>query len=235
MILADFQGRLVDVPGFIARAGPRFRERKLYARCPECDAQVYPQHAEGPRDPSFNHWPNAAEGCWLATHSNANLGVLGNGAVDHSRGALLRDEFLADYAPRSYALLRNVTLQPAPTVAEFIRLVRRADGRGLWSFAGMEVWMMPFILPLLDEFAGVRFPYHFVMRRGPTRTLLMNGGRDLLLDRVFSRGGESTKAKPEVPNPLPVSPGSLAEYGRASWILPGSPLITAAARLRRAA
>lgn len=235
MILADFQKRLVDVPGFIGLAGPRFRDRRLYARCPECGAPVYPQHAEGPRDPSFHHWPNAAEGCWSATGATAKLVELGGGAVNQERGALLRDEFLVNYAARSYALLRNVTFRPPPTVADFVRLVRRADGRGLWSFVGMEVWMMPFILPLLDEFAGPNVPYHFVMRRGPTRTRLINGGRDLLLDRVFSRDGTSSRAKPGVPDPLPVTPGSLAGHGSASWILPDSSLVRAAADLRRAA
>lgn len=217
MKCAWFQATLVDVPEFIAKAGPDFRRKHTYAVCPECGADVYPVRPEGPRKPSFSHFPGHAEEC-RAESGDVTLDFLGTGSVDAARGVRMRAQFIASHLSNAYSLLRNVCFNRDASMAVFVKMVRRADSRGIWRLAKLELWMVPFILPLLRHFQATDFEFHFTMRRQvlDEETGLIRDG--LFLDRVFSDSGTSMQSLMGVPNPLPVTRGSLERHGDVGWI-----------------
>lgn len=219
MKYAEFRGARVDVPQFVAKAGARFRKEGVYPICLECRRPVAPRLAEGPGGPSFAHFPGQAAGCDLASKaSGRDLSALGIGDLDDQRGRAVRRIFLAHESLRAFALLTKVCSGTKIDFATFAKLIRRADGRGIWDFCGLDPWMMAFILPLLENFTTPSYAFHFTMRRGADETSLFGGSRRLLLDRVFTRSGDSMRSSRRLPNPLPVTPKILIEHGDASWI-----------------
>jgi len=219
MRYAEFQRKPVDVPEFVAKAGARFRENDVYPICLECRQKVAPRLPEGPREPWFAHFPDQAQHCDIASGRAVNgWSSIGAAAVNQSRGRELRRYFLTHEATRAFALLTRVCSGTVVDFNVFINLIRRADGRGIWDFVGLEPWMMSFILPLLDNFEAERYAFHFTMRRGADNVALFNGSRALILDRVFTNSGVSMNGSGKCPNPLPVTPEALKKYGDASWM-----------------
>lgn len=211
---------------FVAKAGNRRREKGIHARCKTCGDDVYVHGVESLRSASsFHHLPRPeeatpADDCVLADRTD-RFDLLRTDHLNDARGRALRAAFLT--GPdllAAYAFCRSLCGRTGLTMGEFRDLLVRADRQGIWSFVGLEVWMVPMVLLAIEDFArGEPHAFHFLLKKGRAeRGTLLTGRRDVKLLKVFSDSGRPVRAGGRVPNPVPVLPTSLLVHGDFAWI-----------------
>lgn len=102
-------------------------------------------------------------------------------------------------------------------------MIQRADHNNIWSYVGIEVWAIPYILLSLENFSTPPSPtkmgynFHFVLRKARgTKISALWGGSPCSIEKVFSDSGHRVSASD---NPYPVTAEAIRQKaGDTSWI-----------------
>lgn len=224
-------GPLVTPTQFVQRATPQYKAKGIFPFCKACReiVHVYGVHSLNPQTiERFDHADRAPDAdelddCVLANRS-ARQGGMGPSGWDDDRAERLRARFFQEDNLRvaygfCLALCRRKNL-PAP---KFRSMVRRADKKRIWAYAGIPLWAIPYVLLTLENFqgssrSGIAYDFHFIFDK-PGRTnasALWERSAECQLVKVFPGNGEPVTTDD---NPFPVSANALvAKAGDVSWI-----------------
>lgn len=205
----------------------RDRTPSMNAYCTSCSSIVTTVNAFNPAQPSFfrhNAVPNGVEAPFCPYRSDEDRDGLHPDNWDPDRGLSLRREFLSEQSLRiAFSFCRNLCRTPeALPSSKFIDLIRKADQKRLWDYAGIPVWAVSYMLLVLANFQGTRkngAPYEFVFRfskpdRSSASALWTRSHECSLVKRFES--GELIKT---ADNPTPLSEADwIRVAGKTDWI-----------------
>lgn len=225
----DPEGRSVTPQEFIELAGPRYREAGTLPYCPGCRQPVFVygvhstavasrfQHFELPED------ADPLDDCPLADRSGRLGGLVPDGWGE-ARGQQLRAAFFEPENIRNfYAFCLAMCRRGNLPAQKWAKMLERADRKGIWRYAGMPLWVAPYVLLTLENFsatskAGGEYAFHFVLDKpkGSSASALWLSPERCRLKKVFASNGEAVTAED---NPYPVSLEALrAKAGDTAWI-----------------
>lgn len=230
---AQHEGPLVTPEEFIRRATPLHKERGIFPYCPSCReiVDLYGVHSPGVTS-RFDHknlpaGTDSLDDCILANRNTRFRGMEPDDWDDEA-GKKLRAEFFTEENIRTaYAFCLQMCRSGNLPVKKFRSMVARADRKNIWSYAGITLWIVPYILLTLENFAheprdgGRRYEFHFLFDKpkGTSISVLWVRPRDCRLKKVFSNSGMPVRADD---NPFPISEQAMREKaGDAAWITGG--------------
>jgi hypothetical protein len=222
-------GPLVTPEEFIRRATSLYRAVGIVPYCPSCDEPLFLHAVHSTKTPSSFHHRELKEGidplddCARAKR-NSRLKHLEPDGWDFARGQKIREKFFEDdNLRRAYAFCLNMCRKTNLPSYSWRKMIQRADRNNIWSYAGIEVWAIPYILLSLENFATSPSPtkagysFHFVLRKARgARISALWGGSPCVIEKVFSDSGHRVSASD---NPYPVTAEAIRQKaGNTSWI-----------------
>ncbi len=190
--------------GLVARYGSKYAARGIMLTCPVCRRPLAPYGLHSTTVPSrFDH-PDGVRDCALSAANDTRYRHLqpgGEGDGEQARSAFLEDQNLK----RAYAFCQRMCKHLV--TVKFKELIGIADGLGVWSYARLELWIIPFILLTLNDFQGNRFNFRFFLRKPRNKPYndLWLSPEECCLEKVFADSGTPIKALPDIPNPFPIT------------------------------
>ena len=224
-------GKLVTVAEFLGEATRDYKLRGIYPYCPACEeiVEIYGAHSTTVQQ-RFDHHdapPNAdpADDCSLANRGDARFKYLTPTDWDFPAGEALRREFLEDdNLKRAYSFCHFFCGKGNLPGDVFRLLLRRADKKNIWCYAGIHLWVVPYILLTLGDFRAVsektkrEYGFHFIFekpRGGVVDDLWLDSSQCRLM-KVFSGSNELMKGRE---NPCGLSEEKFLEIsGDTSWL-----------------
>lgn len=223
-------GPLVTPEEFIQNATPRYKDLGISPYCPACDEVVDLYGVHSPNVTSrfdhknFDQAADPLDDCVLANRTSRFQGLEPDG-WDEEAGMRLRKEFFGDdNLAQAYAFCLALCRKGNLPTKTFRSMIRRADRKKIWFYVDIRLWVIPFILLTLENFArpmlnGVPgYSFHFVLDKpkGTTISALWRSPSDCQLKKVFSDSGIPVKTDD---NPFPLSEEALAEKaGDFAWV-----------------
>lgn len=224
-------GPLVDGEEFLRRASPEYKEKGILPYCDACQAVVhlYGAHSPNPETkfrfdhPNFPSESDPLDDCVLANRSKRFHGLQPDGYDDVS-GRKIRELFFEpDFLSKSYSFCLKLCRNGNLPAQKFQSMLTRAEKKRIWSYEGIQVWAVPYILLTLENFHATsksKHPYefHFVFQkpRGTNVSALWTRAEECRICKVFSSSGENVQTKD---NPYPVSEADfLKGAGETAWI-----------------
>ena len=229
-------GPLVDPVEFLVRATANYKQKGIYPYCDACGEVVhlYGVHTPNPQTTSrFDH-PNMPDGadplddCVLADRNPRFRGLQPDG-FDDARGKVLRAQFFDPiFLAQAYTFCRNLCRRNNLQRYQFHSMLVRADQKRIWSYVGIPLWAVPYILLTLENFQatskkGQDYGFHFVFQKprgsgGTGISALWSSRKICKISKVFSDNGSPVKTGD---NPYPVSESAFVEMaGDSSWVTP---------------
>lgn len=229
-------GPLVDPVEFLARATANHRQKGIFPYCDACGEVVhlYGVHTPNPQTTSrFDH-PNMPDGadplddCILADRNPRFRGMQSDG-YDDARGKVLRAQFFEpEFLAQAYAFCLNLCRARNIPPDLFRATLRRADKKRIWSYVGIPLWAVPYILLTLENFQatsknGQEYGFHFVFQKprgsgGTGIAALWSSQKGCKISKVFSDNGSPVRTGD---NPYPVSEVAFVDMaGDSSWVTP---------------
>ncbi|WP_332852677.1 hypothetical protein [Duganella sp. S19_KUP01_CR8] len=154
METALYQSKVVTVGVF-----QRIRKsRNDHASCPGCGEVLFVSAAASvKKTASFNHRKRqlGEEHCPLSYPYHPSYSWLPEapeGAVDARAEALKRQFYEKENLQRAFVFLVNLTGKGAMSSAVFALLLNKANKLGIWNYAEMPIWAVPYILLTLTDF-----------------------------------------------------------------------------------
>jgi hypothetical protein len=227
---ANVDGDLVDPVEFVSRAPANYRDRHIFPYCDACHQIVHVYGVNTPNPdtvPRFDHanlLPDAdpLDDCVLANRTDRFRGMEPD-YYDDVQGELLREQFLeSDNLKMAYAFCLVLCGTGNLPKSKFRSMLRRADKKRIWSYAGIQVWAIPYILLTLEDFiavnkSGKEYGFHFVFkkRRGSNVSAIWNNTYPCALIKLYADSGNPVINA----HPLPVSQAELIrKAGISSWV-----------------
>lgn len=220
-------GPKVTPQEFIRRASPRYKERGIFPYCEACNARVdlYGVHTlEGPTRFDHADLPNDADpldDCILANRNPRFKGMHPR-SFNSEHGKRLREEFFdSDNIRRVYCFMWKLCGPKNFPIKSFIKSLERADKKKIWSYSGIPLWTIPFILLTLDNFIHHKgFGFHFYIKKKKSTSIddiWSENGKNSLC-KVLTSSGELLE-KTTIQNPLQISEDVFLELSSEnSWI-----------------
>lgn len=194
-------GPLVTVEQFLGRAGRDYKARGIHPYCPACQERVAPYGAHSVEVTSrFDHSDrpaglDPADDCPLANRNDPRFRWLVPADWDFDAGVRLRAAFFEDENLKTaYPFSLHLCGRGNLSADQFKTLVRRADRKNIWCYAGMQLWIIPYILLTLGDFNAISrrtnrpYGFHFVLnkpRRGTVESLWLTPAECQLV-KLFS-------------------------------------------------
>ena len=210
---------------FLERAGPRYAEAGLFPYCPACGERLFLYGVHSTEVTSrFQHF-RADDGeaeCPLSDRGSGS-GDLEPDNWDRVAGQTLRARFFEqDNLRVAYGFCLALCRRGNLPVVSWQSMIARADKRHVWSYAGLPLWVVPYILLSLEEFtarsdSGREYGFHFVLEKPSSMASeLWTQPTRCRLKKVFSSNGQAVRAED---NPFPVSREAYIEKaGDTAWI-----------------
>ena len=140
------------------------------------------------------------------------------------KATAFRAEFFQDdNVKTAYSFCLRMCGQGNLPMSVWKTLIRRADKKNIWSYKDIPLWVIPYILLVLENLQGTSqkgatYGFHFILKK-PSRTkadtLWIDPG-DCAILKVFSASGQPMKG---ADNPFPLSEADLtAKAGKTNWI-----------------
>lgn len=224
-------GKRVSPEEFIQQASPRFREKGIFPYCEACGQRVDPYGVHTPGGPRrFDHvnLPKDADpldDCILANRNSKFKGMHPS-SFDSEHGKQLRENFFdPENLKRTYCFMWKFCGAGNFPIKSLIKTLERADKKRIWSYSGIPLWTIPYILLTLDNFIhnnkyGKNYNFHFFIQKNKSSCLddLWSGRSKNTLRKVFTDSGRLIeKATPQ--NPLPITEANFIEFSSDnSWI-----------------
>lgn len=229
-------GPLVAPAEFCTRATANHKQKGIYPYCDACHEVV---HLYGVNTPNsqisarFDH-PNMPDDadplddCVLANRNPRFRGMQPDG-FDDARGKVIRAQFFEPaFLAQAYAFCLNLCRARNIPADLFQATLRRADKKRIWSYVGIPLWAVPYILLTLENFqatskSGQEYGFHFVFRKprgsgGTGISALWLSKNGCKISKVFSDNGNPVRTGD---NPYPVSESAFVQMaGDSSWITP---------------
>lgn len=140
-----FKRKAITPKEFISEFGADYKIKGIFPKCLHCGEDVFTYGTSSIEVTSrFKH--HSGKSC-NPTH-------IGEGTItfDFKHGEEVKKEFCeTDTICKSYVLCLNMVGRRKFSTNTFLTLCKRADKRNIWSYAGIEVWMIPYILLTLSD------------------------------------------------------------------------------------
>jgi len=191
-------GPLILAEEFSKRLAPDWREKGYRFFCPACGQEVHPYGVYSPRPETprrFDHC-NAPEDlspfddCTLANrlHGQGLPPPLG---WDFEQSGNRKREFLdigMDLAVRSYLVCHHLCGAGNLSTSKYLALVERSQQHNIWAYKDLQMWMLPFVFVLLDQFqTESEKAFHFaLLRNGKARQKFWTAPHHFEVQKVFS-------------------------------------------------
>lgn len=222
-------GPLVTPEEFIRRGTSLYNTLGIVPYCPSCDEPLFLHAVHSLRTSSSFHHRELKEGvdplddCARAKR-NSRLKHLEPDGWDFARGQKIREEFFEDDNLRcAYAFCLNMCRQHNLPIAQWRKMIQRADKNKIWSYAGIKIWTIPYILLSLENFTArsklgkSKYGFHFILHkpRG-SKISSMWSTSSCTLKKIFSDSGNEVSASD---NPYPITAEAMVQKaGDISWI-----------------
>lgn len=229
-------GPEVSPKQFHEMATSEYKEKGIFPFCPECCECVDLYAIHSPAISRFDHKnrdPNLdpLDDCNLADRNSRFSGMHPDG-WDYERGEKLRAEFFEEENLKAaYAFCRKLVRAGNLPIDKFGSVIRRADRKQIWCYAGIPLWVVPYILLTLENFSQEKtdrskgYNFHFVFDKpgGTSASALWNRINATSLKKVFSNSlPKAGKMVIAADNPLPLSEEQMRECARdTAWIKNG--------------
>lgn len=214
---ANIDGELVTPTEFIRRATANYQGRKTLPYCPACGEIVHLYGVKNPHPATTQRFDHAniaddmdpLDDCVLAKRTKRFLG-LEPSEWALARAQQVRHEFMEDEnLARCYAFCINFCRSGNLSTTQFKSMLRRADKKNIWGYAGIEQWVIPYILLLLENFEArpqgkSAYGFHFILRKPISDSIntLWETRVPYAIEKVFSDGGKTVNTSD---NPYPIS------------------------------
>lgn len=226
---ANPHGDLVDPVEFVSRAPANYRALQVLPYCDACHEVVHLYGVNTPNvetTPRFDHAnlskeANPLDDCILAQRTRRFRGMEPDG-YDDARGEQLRKQFINDENLKTaYSFCLALCGKGNLPKSHFRSMIARADKKRVWSYVGIEVWAIPYILLTLEDFSaenksGMSYGFHFVFdkRKGSNASAIWDTVNPCKLLKVYSDSGNPTHD-----SPFSVSKNALTLMaGNPSWV-----------------
>jgi len=206
-------GKRVSPQEFIQLASPKFRERGILPYCAACGEPVDPygvhtpggatrfDHANRPED------ANPLDDCILADR-NPRFKGMHPSSFDSEHGQQLREKFFdLENLKRTYCFMWKLCGAKNFPIRSLVKTLERADKKRIWSYSGIPLWTIPYILLTLDNFTHNKgFGFHFFIQKKKSSYLddLWSGQSNNNLCKVFTDSGQLIE-KSSSQNPMPIT------------------------------
>lgn len=204
--MLGFDGPLVTPSEFLARAGHDYKIKKLFPICPACRqvVSIYGVHSTTVQErfdhPNFPPDVDPLDDCILAHRQDSRFLGLEPSSWDKTHGQKLRNDFMQSSNIRlTYAFMHALCGPKKLPLQTFVQCIQRADRKNIWSYSGIPLWVIPYILltfytfPLVDA----KNSFYFSLQKSTQRSaseLWITPYRCMLVKR-FSDSGNIYKTK----------------------------------------
>ena len=206
MLYAIINKELISANEFAARFGRAHLDGRVVALCPSCQRKVDPYGLHSPHVTNrFDH-PNGVKDCPLSSANDERYRYLKPSTRDAKQGRQLRKAFLRDGSLRpAYAFAFKVCGRGNLPAAKYGELIIIADGLGIWEYANLPKWTVPFILLTLADFKAKNhdFSFQVLKPRAALAEDLWLSPEECQLEKIFSDGKPMKKAG-KLNNPIPI-------------------------------
>ncbi len=164
--------KLITIDTFKRQYGEKAVRDGLELICPACRNIVHPYALVSfRRKACFHHNPNTS--CIYLDERDSYIAIPKQWDIESGkrlRASLGDKEFISKLYCFCLTLCRRGNLP----VDKFIGLVKKADKRNLWSHAGLEEWIIGFVLLVLDDFeaedkSGRPYVFRFLLEQNFTK------------------------------------------------------------------
>ena len=132
------------------------------ARCPACSSEM---HTKGETNPTvdgiFSHQPNSNHFCPLKVSEGEPYVILPPVDEDPNRTSALRASFMNNWKYH-YSLMKGYL--KVLNIFDFIKLIKFADQKRIWSYRHAEENQIPYIFLVLKEFPPVKSKGKYIRR-----------------------------------------------------------------------
>ncbi len=202
---------LVTPEMFVARHGPDWKRRGI--RPPVCPACGEPLHLYGihsVKAPAAFHHPDGSQ-CPLSRSPDPRYAHLVPSDWDLAAGHRLKERFCEKQnLKEGYAACHALCFGHL-SATEFLELCRRADRKNVWSYKGITLEVLPYILVTLMDFpvnetVNRSYPLRLVLQkqpREPIDALWLHPGECRLIPHFADEKGKRMTRLPErrIPDP----------------------------------
>ncbi len=143
-------GCIVDPEAFLAEAGPHWKARGIYPRCPACGERLYPWGVHSPNVVSnFHHFEGSR--CPLSTTPDPRFAHLTPSGWDPGRGRRLYALFCEpEHLKQGYAVCHALCDRHL-LADEFVAFCRQACRFNIWAYRDLPLEFVPYVLVTLDD------------------------------------------------------------------------------------
>lgn len=146
--LHPFEKKDITPKKFISEFGVDYQEKDIFPKCLHCGEKVYVYGVSSTQVVSrFKHF----NGMSCQIHITGGFGGKHPG-FDFGAAERIKKEFCQqEIITKVYALCLNMVGKGNFSADTFIELWKKADQKHIWSYVGLEVWMIPYILLTLSD------------------------------------------------------------------------------------
>ncbi|MDT8337433.1 MAG: hypothetical protein RQ856_06380 [Candidatus Izemoplasmatales bacterium] len=162
-----FETRSITVVEYIEEFGAKLNahgdeRNRSFAKCPACGNDMYTKGEANPEvDGIFSHQPNRDDFCPLKESAGNPYDTLTPIDEDPDKTKALRSSFLKNWKLH-YVIMKNYL--KVLDIFDFIKLIRYADKKRIWSYRHIEEEQIPYIFLVLKEFPPVMNKQKFIRR-----------------------------------------------------------------------
>lgn len=206
-------GPLVTPEDFIKRAGPNYKRDGIFPYCEACGEKVDLYGVHNPNATSrFDHMnlssnADPLDDCILANRSERFRGLQPT-SLNEEYGKILRQKFFEnENLKKVYIFMWLLCGKGNLPVIKVVNCIKRADAKGIWRYADLPLWVIPFVLLSLDnfKFKNSGSSFHFVInKRKSTNINEIWEDQTATLDKIFSDSGKLVNFTGKIKNPFPI-------------------------------
>ena len=207
---ACYRGRIVRPSEFEILAGKESRASKDFPVCCICKNQVHPYGTHGTSTPErFDHKDGVAT-CPLSATADPRYASLRPRSVNPHQSQQVKSEYLSGHSKHAKLFCKHLA-GAAFSQATYNKMLDEADKLAIWSYSGLEMWVVPYVLLTLVDFDvppsdardGYRFAFVFDKPSKGTIDDLWLRASDCRFKKVFAPSGKLMTYP--AGNPYPVS------------------------------
>lgn len=216
---------------FIKRAGNNYKLNNIYPYCPECDEKLIIVNVSSTLNNTFyKHYDLAndidsesIEVCSLRSKKSNRQGWYCS-SFDFSRGAIIRDKFLEkDNLLKAYCFCWSLCGKGNLSLKQFHKMIKLANKKKIWSYVGVELWMIPYMLLTLCDFQHHKgFAFHFILHKNQNNHLNIAEifSSSSQIQKVFSNSQRLMGKSPN--NPLDITESNYLQVVDRSYFITNS-------------
>ncbi|MFC1040778.1 hypothetical protein ACFGWM_03430 [Pasteurella multocida] len=207
-------GHLCTPEEFLRRVGNDYKTKHIFPFCPECDERLILVNPSNILKSTFyKHYDldgaidaESIEICSLRSKKSVRQGWFCSD-FDFERGKSIREAFLEqDNLCAAYCFCWSLCGKGNLSFEQFRQMLHLADKKKIWSYANIELWMIPYMLLTLCNFQHHKgFVFHFILHKQYKNQLnftdIFSSGTEI--QKVFTESHRLMAKSPN--NPLSIT------------------------------